>query len=127
MTIEGIAPIVAVADPAATAAWFVDTLGFTLNSADDANAYRLVAREGAAVVLVGGADAESLAATAAHGSAYLWVADLDALWAEVAPRLAALPPDRVRAPFVQDYGMREFHVKTPDGYLVMFGESAEEA
>lgn len=122
MRLAGIAPIAAVADPAATAAWFVETLGFEQRSADDGNTYRLVARDEAAVVLVGPADAESLAATARHVSAYVWVDDLDALWAALAKRLEALEPGRVRAPFRQTYGMREFHVKTPDGFLVLFGE-----
>lgn len=120
--LQGIAPIVAVRDPAATARWFVETLGFELRSSDDANSYRLVARGEAGVVLVGAADEESLAATAKHVSAYVWVEDLDALWAELAHRLAALPEECVRAPFTQDYGMREFHVRVPDGFLILFGE-----
>ena len=37
--------------------------------------------------------------------------------------LETLPEDRVRAPFDQPYGMREFHVKDPDGCLLLFGEA----
>ena len=122
MRLAGIAPIVAVADPSATAAWFVETLGFEQRSADDGNTYRLVARDEAAVVLVGPADEASLAATARHASAYVWVEDLDALWAALAPGVETLEAGRVRAPFAQPYGMREFHVKAPDGFLVLFGE-----
>ena len=29
----------------------------------------------------------------------------------------------VRAAFNQDYGMREFHVRNPDGFLMFFGEA----
>ncbi|MEM9782070.1 MAG: VOC family protein [Pseudomonadota bacterium] len=126
MKLAGIAPIVAVADPDAAAEWLIARLGFEQRSADDGNTYRLVARDGAALVLVGPGDRESLAATAKHSSAYVWVEDLDAFWAEIAPRLADLPEGSVRAPFQQPYGMRECHVKGPDGVLLMFGEDATE-
>jgi hypothetical protein len=34
-----------------------------------------------------------------------------------------LPDGRVRAPFDQPYGQREFHVLDEDGTLVFFGEA----
>ena len=121
--LEGIAPIVAVSDPQATAVWFVGTLGFEHRAAAEDGSYALVARGEAGVILVGPADADSLDATANHVSAYIWVNDLDALWAELSPRLDALPAGSVRPPFEQTYGMREFHVKDPDGFLILFGQS----
>jgi hypothetical protein len=75
-------------------------------------------------MLQGGADAAGLRATAEWIAAYVWVQDLDALWAELSPRLADLPEGRLRAPFRQPYGMRELHVKDPDGFLLFFGEPA---
>jgi len=76
--LEGIAPIVAVAEPEASAAWFVEALGFELRTASDDNTYRL----------------------------------------------ETLPEGRVRPPFTQACGMREFHVKDPDGFLLFFGDCA---
>ncbi|MEM9010459.1 MAG: VOC family protein [Pseudomonadota bacterium] len=122
--LEGIAPIVPVQDEGVTLAFYRDVLGFEVRVHAPENRYALVARDEAAVALLGGADAAALRATASNISAYIWVADLDALWAELEPALAALPKGRVRAPFVQGYGMREFHVKDPDGFLIFFGEDA---
>ena len=41
----------------------------------------------------------------------------------VSTGLGALPKGRVRPPFTQDYGQREFHVADEDCTLVMFGET----
>ena len=60
------------------------------------------------------------AATSNNIQAQIWVEDLDGLWAEWAPRLADLPEGRIRAPFEQSYGTREFHLKDPDGFLMLF-------
>lgn len=55
-------------------------------------------------------------------SCYIDVEDIDALYKELKPKLDLLPAGRVRAPFNQDYGQREFHVKDEDALLVFFGE-----
>jgi len=121
--LEGFSPIVPVSDVAASAEFYIGKLGFELrnNSADWT--YALVARDEAAVILIGPADAENLRATGKHISAYVWVSDIDALYAELEARLAGLPAGRVRPPFAQPYGMREFHVKDPDGFLLLFGQA----
>lgn len=75
-------------------------------------------------ILVGPADETALAATKNTISAYIWVADLDALWRELQPQLALLADGRVHAPFVQPHAMRELHVEDPDGFLIFFGETA---
>ena len=120
--LEGIAPIVAVRDTKASIPFYTEVLGFELRM--EGERYALLARDEAGVMLLGGADEENQRATAMHVSAYIWVADLDGLWAELAPRLEALPEGRVRAPFTQPYGMREFHLKDPDGFLLFFGQEA---
>lgn len=121
--LEGIAPIVPVRDEVASIAFYVHKLGFTLRFHNADARYALLARDEAAVALIGARDEAALKATANNISAYIWVADLDGLWAEMALTLAELPEGRVRAPFHQDYGMREFHVKDPDGFLIFFGEA----
>ena len=41
-------------------------------------------------------------------------------------RLDPLPKGRVRAPFNQDYGQREFHVIDEDCTLIFFGEAIDQ-
>ena len=122
--LEGIAPIVPVSDVSATLAFYRDLLGFEVKVESPDGQYGLVSREGAGVTLVGAADEDALKATRTNISAYIWVKDLPGLWDEMRAGLEALPEGHVRAPFVQDYGMREFHVKDPDGFLIFFGEDA---
>ncbi|MGV6803757.1 MAG: bleomycin resistance protein [Ruegeria sp.] len=56
-------------------------------------------------------------------SFYIDVQDIDDLYDSLRPKLKDLPKARVRAPFDQPYGQREFHVLDEDGTLVFFGES----
>ena len=123
--LEAITPIVPVSDLAVSRAFYEDLLGFELRVEETDYDYIVVGRDGAGVGLVGGGDAAALKATRNNIAAYVWVDDLRALWAELQPRLAELPEGRVRRPFVQEYGMREFHVKDPDGFLIFFGESVD--
>lgn len=122
--LEGMPSIVPVRNMARSLAFYRDTLGFEVRSTSDDSSYGLVAREHAAVMLLQTDDAKTLKATANNISCYIWVAELDALWSELVDKLAELPDGRVRAPFTQDYGMREFHVKDPDGFLIFFGKEA---
>lgn len=124
--LEGISPIVPVKDVARTAAFYRDVLGFDLRSNPQDDSFALVARDEAGVSLVKASDAAALAATRNNISAYIWVKDLAGLWNELEPALGQLEEGRVRAPFVQPYQMREFHVKDPDGFLIFFGEDAEQ-
>ena len=55
-------------------------------------------------------------------SFYICVENLDALYEQMRPALNPLPNGRVRAPFNQPYGQREFHVLDEDGVLRFFGE-----
>ena len=122
---EAITPIVPVTDEATSLAFYCDVLGFEARVHAPDTHYALAVRDNASVILLGGADEDALAATRTNISAYVWVKDLDGLWSELSPSLNTLPEGRVRPPFTQDYGMREFHVKDPDGFLILFGEDAE--
>ncbi|MDH3665651.1 MAG: VOC family protein [Paracoccaceae bacterium] len=121
--LEGIAPIVPVRDVPASMDFYTDVLGFELRAGLDDGSFALLARGEAGVILLPG-DEAALAATANNISAYIWVSDLMALWDELKPRRDTLPEGRVRPPVEQPYGMREFHVKDPDGFLIFFGQSA---
>ena len=123
--IEDAVAIVPVRDVEATVDFYADVLGFERRTVSDDKTFAIVVHGEAAVHFVGPADEDALRATADHISIYLWVHGLDALYERLAPKLAGLAPERVRAPFDQPYGMREFHVKDPDGCLLMFGEPIE--
>jgi len=117
------APIVPVRDVDASVRFYVSVLGFERVFVAADRSTGEVARDGARIMFVACEDAETLSVTASNMSVYLHVEGLDALWRELAEGLNALPRNRVRAPFDQDYGMREFHVKDADGFLMFFGET----
>jgi uncharacterized glyoxalase superfamily protein PhnB len=50
---------------------------------------------------------------------FFWVNDVDGLHAELAGRGAAV----VYPPIVQPYGMKEFAVRDPNGYVPGFGQT----
>jgi uncharacterized glyoxalase superfamily protein PhnB len=49
---------------------------------------------------------------------FFWVNDVDALYTELAGKAAAV----VYAPVIQPYGMKEFAVRDPNGYVLGFGQ-----
>jgi catechol 2,3-dioxygenase-like lactoylglutathione lyase family enzyme len=53
---------------------------------------------------------------------YIDVRDVDALHAELAPRLARLPAGDVVGPIDQRYGQRELLLLAPDGNVLAFGQ-----
>lgn len=62
-----------------------------------------------------------------QNSFYIDVTDIDALYAMLEPKLSTLPKGRVKAPFNQDYGQREFHVIDEDCTLIYLGEGIKQA
>lgn len=120
--LTGIAPIVPVQNVAASLRFYVDRLGFDAIQSNPDQSAALVEREAVRLMLLRVGQKRALEATREYLSAYVWTADVDALYAELAPALADLPDYRVRPPFTQPYGTREFHVKDPDGFLLFFAE-----
>jgi catechol 2,3-dioxygenase-like lactoylglutathione lyase family enzyme len=81
--------------------------------------YAYVQRERVAVRLL-----ENETAADNRGYAYyVDVRDVDALYAEFEPVLAAKPHYRGFGLENQEYGQREFGLKAPDGNLFVFGQS----
>ncbi len=124
--LEGIAPIVPVREVRRASAWFQETFGFELRNHSDSFDWALLARGEAGLMLVTAPPHADLDDEARQCSAYIWVKGVDALWEECRDKLAGHPSERVRAPFEQPYGMREFHVSW-DSFLLIFGESLEDA
>jgi hypothetical protein len=90
-------------------------LGLECSFIESDKSFGTVIRSDAPVHLLATDDEDSLKATANHIAIYIWVKGVDALYAKLQAELDKLPDGRVRAPFDQAYGMREFHVKDPDG------------
>lgn len=118
--VSGTSTIVPVSNMADSLAFYTDVLGFAHEVGSVDYGYVLVRRGALMVAMVNAADEQALRAARTNISAQLWVEDLEGLWAELAPRLADLPEGRVAAPFNQSYGTREFHIKDPDGFLMLF-------
>ena len=102
-------------------AFYRDVLGFEVGFLAE-GIYAFLKRDDVAVRLVQVSDDVDLHHPERQGSFYIDVKDIDALWEEMQPRLSKLPDGRVRAPFNQDYGQREFHVADEYCTLVFFGE-----
>ncbi|MBM1309326.1 VOC family protein [Sulfitobacter mediterraneus] len=120
MRLTQITPFVPCTTLAAQIGFYRDTLGFTLGF--EADNYAFLRRDGVAVRLVEVCADIDLKDPAREGSFYIDVQGIDALYADLKPMLDRLPAGRVRAPFNQDYGQREFHVADEDCTLVFFGE-----
>ena len=117
-SLNQITPFVPCRSLARQIAFYRDVLGFEVGFTADN--YAFLRREAVAVRLI-----EVEADDDWFGremSFYIDVIGIDALYADMQNALSSLPEGRVRAPFDQDYGQREFHVLDEDGNLVFFGE-----
>jgi len=56
---------------------------------------------------------------------YIDVRDVDALYAELKPKLDTLPKGDVHGPADKRYGQRELLVLAPDGNLIAFGQAID--
>lgn len=114
-----ITPFLHVGDVNRAVAFFTDILGFTVPFRVEGYAY--VHRETVGVrILEAETEPAPLERRFTH---YVDVADVDALFAELRPKLDTLPAGDVRGPVNQSYGQREFMVVGPDGGLIVFGQS----
>ena len=119
--LKQITPMVPVADLERAIAFFQTSLGFIATVKMDGYAY--LTRDSIAIRLIQTAPGTDTHDPKRQQSCYIDVEGLDGLYAELKPNLDKLPPGRVRAPFTQSYGQREFHVIDEDSLLIFFGES----
>ena len=101
-------------------AFYHDVLGFRVGY--QADNYAFLRRDAVAVRLLEVDRDVDLSHPEREGSFYVDVEGLDALYADMKPALDRLAEGRVRPPFDQAYGQREFHVADEDCTLVFFGE-----
>jgi catechol 2,3-dioxygenase-like lactoylglutathione lyase family enzyme len=116
-----ITPFMHVDDLARALAFFNDVLGFeTLLRMPD---YAYVHRETAGMRLLENKGAGGAPPGNRRFAYYVDVHDVDALYAELKPRLDTLPPGDVHGPADKPYGQRELLVLAPDGNLIAFGHA----
>jgi uncharacterized glyoxalase superfamily protein PhnB len=104
------APVLHVADVAATAAFYRDVLGFTWDFGDET--YAVVWRDNSAVHFV----RDHRGPSGVH--LFQWVKDVDAYFREVVARGA----DVTSEPKDQPYGLREFGLRDVNGVGIVFGQ-----
>jgi len=115
---QQVTPFLHVANLQTALDFFTDILGFSVLFRQEGYAY--VHRETVGFRLL-----EAEAGEAAPGrrrfAYYVDVHDVDALYAELRPKLDTLPPGDVHGPADKPYGQRELLVLAPDGELIAFG------
>lgn len=125
MRLAQITPFVPCSSLEAQIAFYQGVMGFSVGF--QADNYAFLRRDAVAVRLVKVDAGTDLQNPQRQGSFYIDVEGLDDLYASMKPDLASLPEHRVRPPFNQDYGQREFHVLDEDCTLIFFGESTPRA
>jgi predicted enzyme related to lactoylglutathione lyase len=111
---EKIMPEFPLADVAAGVAHYRDVLGFSVNYEMDG--FAVMDRDRARLLLIAkGGQHRGIA------SCYVYVADADALHAELTARGARVEA----APVSRPWGLREFRVFDPEGNILTFGQPFE--
>lgn len=113
MTLRSLTPMLQTSDMDRTIGWYVDVLGFRcVNRLGDG--WCQIARDGVSLMFMRN---DHLGAPHATATQYIKVDDVRALWDAVKDRVTA-----EWGPEDMPYGMREFAIRDPDGYLLSFGE-----
>jgi hypothetical protein len=102
-------------------AFFRDLLGFKeyIHVRD----YAYLEREGCGIRIWGREDASEAPRGMRNFRYYFDVKDVDALYAELKPKLDQLAHGDVHGPANKGYGQRELLILAPDGDLVCFGQA----
>ena len=116
--LTNMAPLIQVSDMAKSIAFYEEYLGFKTLYSDAGFAH--LRRDSVSIKL------QLVPDHVGELTCYIDVEDIDAVYAELKDKLETLPPGRFRAPFNQDYGMREFHVIDLDHLLIFFGEEIKD-
>ncbi len=121
MQMKQITPFIPCTSLARQIGFYEGVLGFKVGF--ESEYYAFLSRDQVAIRLVQ-VDADvDLSHPDRQNSFYIDVDEIDDLYADLQDRLKGLGEGRVRAPFDQDYGQREFHVSDEDCTLVFFGQA----
>lgn len=119
-----VTPFLHVADLQKALGFFTDILGFTVPFRQEGYAY--IHRETVGFRLLQAEECE-VSPGRRRFAYYIDVRDVDAFYAELKPKLDALPPEDVHGPADKPYGQRELLVLAPDGELIAFGMAIPQA
>jgi uncharacterized glyoxalase superfamily protein PhnB len=109
----GLTPMLQASDLRRTIDWYGTVLGFRCVEMEPDMWCRLE-RDGAAIMFMCNGH---LGAPQATATQYIYVDDVRALWAAIKDHVTA-----EWGPEEMPYGMLEFAIKDPDGYLLSFGQ-----
>jgi len=115
--IKQIAPVLAVEDMETTLRFYEEVLLFQRTS--EGHDYANVEKDGFEIHLVGESTKEAERAIRGQAIVYIEIEGIDELWEHVSKfdgRFA------VEGLIDRGYGMREFHLEDPNGYMVYVGE-----
>lgn len=114
-------PFMHVGDLERAMRFFTDILGFEIRFrvAD----YAYLHRETAGFRIMAQKGADGAPTGNRRFAYYIDVRDVDALYAELKPKLDTLPKGDVHDPADKEYGQRELLVLAPDGNLLAFGQA----
>jgi uncharacterized glyoxalase superfamily protein PhnB len=113
MRFTGLVPMLHTEDVSGTAAWYAEVLGFE-KSGQDGERWCALSRDGVTIMFMRN---DHLGTPGATATQYVYVDDVMALWAAIEGRVAAeWGPERM------PYGMLEFAIRDPNGYLLSFGQ-----
>ena len=116
-----ITPFMHVSDIDAAVTFFEEILGFeTLFRMSD---YAYLELEGAGIRMLQNRGEDGAPPGNRRFAYYLDVRDVDALHAQLKPKLDTLPPGDVHGPADKPYHQRELLVLAPDGNLIAFGQA----
>lgn len=116
-----ITPFMHVDDLHRAVSFFTDVLGFkALIHVDD---YAYLHRETAGMRILQNRGDDGAPPGNRRFCYYIDVHDVDALYAELKPKLDTLPHGDVHGPMDKPYGQRELLVLAPDGNLLAFGQA----
>ena len=111
-------------DVASIGAYYRDVCGFQCDyAAGEPPEFAIYSRGGCVLMFRRVAGGSVLVPNERQGGTwdvFCWVADLDALFNE----LTAAGAEIAYEPRLQPYGMREFAVRDPNGYVLGFGQEA---
>jgi uncharacterized glyoxalase superfamily protein PhnB len=116
------APYFPVPDVATVGAYYRDVLGFGCEyAAGSPPEFAIHSRSGCPIMFRRVTDANLICPNEKQGGtwdAFFWVTDVEALHGELARKGALV----VYPPMLQPYGMKEFAVRDPNGYVLGFGQ-----
>ena len=109
--------MLAVADMDQTLAFYQDMLGFvpSMKSAE----YSIVERDGQIIHFMKAASEDVMKRLRGHVEIYIEVRGIQEIWEHVKSFKIRY---KIRDLFDREYGMTEFHIQDPNGYLIFVGE-----